>query len=686
LKVLTNINEKNILITAKDKYDRGELDVEIVKNQLINVKNGFIDGIPTIIVAIILFFSLLKVFGVTEVIITPFLTIVFIIKSKEEFNLKRLLKIFSMLLLISVFSYLANINIVLCVILNLLVPTIIVYLYTDSFTPRGYFVYVMAFVFLQLMPIELSDLPRRFAALIFSIVVITLALFINSLRDRSKNSYELAASGLLNLSKQIDKLSKKEKLKLETDELNRIIYRLNNLIYSSRNYKYLVDSFGSNNYYFMLVFQKFQYVIKNIYMGYDDLKDSDILYLKELSKLFKKISEDINEEDNSVIIKLLDNFIEEKCFTNKKIEYDIAYIINILKVVLSNMTASNFDNIKENWRIPKIAHKIHGVKYNLKLDRFQLRFALRLSVVLTATFLMSRLTGLNHSYWIPMNAFLMIAPFYEDSAKRINHRILGTILGSILTFLLLNIFNTVNAHIIIIVLMTICMYSVIPSTWIMTSYTTCYGLSLATLAMDRDEAIELRIAYIFIAAIISILANKYILPNKSSYEFKLNVTNLIAIDREMVLMLRKALENRSEFDSTYLKELLIRSNQINVDIKNYKKKNEYEESFYNNLLEINKQLIHEIQQISYIVINNEDILQLDKNINEVLDNIEIVLNRIQVTLESNALTVDQIMSNKAKDYGVISKDLYFNSIVINCMNTTENMYDLVNERYKGIAE
>jgi hypothetical protein len=232
--------------------------------------------------------------------------------------------------------------------------------------------------------------------------------------------------------------------------------------------------------------------------------------------------------------------------------------------------------------------------------------------------------------------------------------------------------------------MTIGMYSVTPSTWIMTLYSTCYGLSLATLAMDRTEAVELRLVYIFIAAIISMLANKYILPNKSSYEFKLNVNNLITIDREMVLMLRNALENKDKFDNTYLRELLIRSNQINLDIKNYKKKNEYEQSFYNNLLEINKQLIHEVRQISYIAINNEELLQEDKNINEVLDNIEIILNRIQLTLESDELTVDQIMSNKGKYYRLISKDLYFNSIVINCMNTVESMYNLVNERYKGI--
>ena len=200
--------------------------------------------------------------------------------------------------------------------------------------------------------------------------------------------------------------------------------------------------------------------------------------------------------------------------------------------------------------------------------------------------------------------------------------------------------------------------------------------------MSSKEAIILRLIYIFIAAVISILANKYILPNKSSYEFKLNVTKLIAIDREMVFMLRKALENKREVDITYFKELLIRSNQINVDIKKYEKQNECEESFYNNLVEINKQLIYEIQQISYIIIHKDGVPQEAKNINEVLDKIEFVLNRIQTILESNELTVNQIMSEKVKDYGVISEDLYFNSIVINCIKTVDSMQSLVNERYK----
>lgn len=640
------------------------------------------NGIPTILVSISLFFSFLKIFGVSEVLIAPFLTILFRTKSGEEFNLKKLLKIYSMLMIITAFAYIANLHIVLCVAVNLLLPSLIVYLYTNSFTPRGYFIYVMALVFLQLRPIPSSGLPNRFLAMVYGMLLVTVALYINSLKQKQKNSYELAQLGLLNLSNQLEKLSKKESLKVEIDGLNKIIHRLNNLIYSSRNYKYLVDSFGSNNYYFMLVFQKLQYVIKKIDVSYVELEDGQVLYWSKLSNLLRNVSKEMNEEDNGHLISSLEEFLEENYVKNQRMERDIPYIINILKIALLRMTSKNFEEVKEHWRIPKKVHKLHGIRYHLKLDRFQLRFALRLSFALATTFFISRVSDWGHSYWIPMNVFFMVMPFYEESTQRVNSRILGTIAGSVLVLILLNVFHTPSAHILIVVLMTICMYSVTPSTWIMTSYTTCYGLALTTIAMDTEEAIILRLLYIVIAAFIAILANRYILPTRSSYEFKLNVTKLISIDREMVLILREALEKKKPVDQTYFRELLINSNQMVADIKNYKKQNEGEEAFYNNLLEINKQLIYEIQQIFSTIIQKDGVSRVEKNIIEVLDNIDFVLNRVQSTFDSKELTLNQIMSMKSKDFGLISEDLYFNGIVIDCMKTVDRMYDLVNERFQ----
>ena len=170
--------------------------MEIIKKKLVDIKNGFVNGLPVIIVAIILYFSILTIFGVNEIIIVSCLTLLFKVKSKEEFSLKRLLELYCVLIIIAAFSFIANLNIVLCIVINLLLPSLLVYLYTDNFAPKGYFLYVMTFVLLELRPIQFSDLPRRFIVLSFGMSVVTIALLINSLIRKQKNNYESAQLGI----------------------------------------------------------------------------------------------------------------------------------------------------------------------------------------------------------------------------------------------------------------------------------------------------------------------------------------------------------------------------------------------------------------------------------------------------------------------------------------------------------
>lgn len=102
------------------------------------------NGLPVIVVALTLFFTFLKFFGFSEVILVSFLTLLFRTRLNAELNIKKLFRIYGMLMVISIFTYIANLNLMTCVVINLIVPFLIVYLYTDRFKPKGYFVYVMA--------------------------------------------------------------------------------------------------------------------------------------------------------------------------------------------------------------------------------------------------------------------------------------------------------------------------------------------------------------------------------------------------------------------------------------------------------------------------------------------------------------------------------------------------------------
>ena len=122
--------------------------------RLMMIKQRWINSLPTIIVSIFLFFSILKLFGIVHVIMTSFLTLVFRIRHTQDFNFRELLRSYLLMIIVCFFSFLATINIELCIICNLCVPFFLVYMMTNKFTPKSYFVYTMEFVFLQLIPIH----------------------------------------------------------------------------------------------------------------------------------------------------------------------------------------------------------------------------------------------------------------------------------------------------------------------------------------------------------------------------------------------------------------------------------------------------------------------------------------------------------------------------------------------------
>ena len=103
------------------------------------------------------------------------------------------------------------------------VPFFIVYFLTNKFTPKSYFVYGMAFVFMQLMPIPSSLLPMRIGALLYSFIVLTVALFFSSKYLKKEKKYDKLREKLLLLSHQIKKLALGERIEEEGERLESIL-------------------------------------------------------------------------------------------------------------------------------------------------------------------------------------------------------------------------------------------------------------------------------------------------------------------------------------------------------------------------------------------------------------------------------------------------------------------------------
>lgn len=152
------------------------------------------------------------------------------------------------------------------------------------------------------------------------------------------------------------------------------------------------------------------------------------------------------------------------------------------------------DIIDTRWKIPLKQRLKERILYRLRPDTFEMRFALRMSLVLTAGMTFNFLFSEGHSYWFVMNAFLLLRPMYEDSNYRIKTRFLGTAAGCILVFLFLPSTAGVPAYLLIAGLMVVCMYTATPGTISHAVFVTCFALSMTTLAMGvTAEAAFLRL-------------------------------------------------------------------------------------------------------------------------------------------------------------------------------------------------
>lgn len=631
---------------------------------------------PVIFVSLFLFFSIFLLFGISQVIMVSFLTLLFRTKSQKDFFLQDLLHCYEIMLIVCAASFAATFNLILCFFLNLLVPFLLVFLLTDKFNPKAYFLYGMEFVFLQLRPIPASQIPVRLGAFLYAFFTITIMLFLHSKVIKKKRHYGTARKGMNHLAGQLMDLSEGRKDPRKKEELIQMMFHMNQVIYSSRNYTYLANGYGTVNYYFMLLFQRFQYLLDEL-LEEADMKDPENkAYFRKLSGIFFDVEKCMDQSDNRELIKEIKEFAQNERLTSQRAQEGINGILELLCFTLSKITEVKTNRAEKEWKIPDISHRLKSMKSHFRLDQFHMRFALRLSIVLCISFTVCRLTNLEHGYWYPMSSFLMLMPYSEESMMKVNNRIIGTIVGLGVTFVLTEIFKSLAGHIAIIAVMTCFMYYVPVTSWTMPMYSTCYGMALTTLSMPRGEAMELRILYVAAAVGTVLLANKFLLPITAESEFLKSVNSLLDIDENIIKEVRKGKDSNLNM----IRELLVQFQMASKEIRDYIEKHmsPEEKKFYHQLLPVNAQLVTEMEQIGSYMRRRQITPKNNMMLEELLGNIERALKRIRKSYTKNELT-GSMMTEADKAYGCLDRELYFNALAMNCLETVNEL----NEIFQG---
>lgn len=635
-----------------------------------------IKALPETMVSLILFFSNQIFFGIENSIMGIYMTLAFKQNINKTHKFNDYFKDLLIHLFIVISAFIATINLPFTILINLIVCFILVYTLTDEYNHSKYFTYVMGFILLQAFPINLERLPYRLFSIIYSTTIIYICFIFFSPKKVYHKFNNLTFSGIDIIKKEIQLLLDKQynKISKEQDNLFEINKKISSLIYENRRKNYFTIISGQGYFPFTTLFQHFNIFIEEISKNkrlLENKENRNCLY--ELINILDNIPNNFYYGNNDEFVKNLIEFTSKYNIDNKAINNHLIYIINLLASILDYFSEDfvNKSNlIHKDWKIPDKSKPLGRLIAHFSLNSFKLRFSLRLSIIVSLGFAIEKFFNLPKGYWLPLNIFVLIIPFYEDSLKKVVSRLKGTMIGIVISFLLFSIFKTKESHMLIMALSNLLIYSMNNYASI-SIYITCSALSIASLTMGTEEVIILRLLYVFIAAIIASLSNKFILQSNNSTEVVNWFNKLIRLDRVLIREMNNLLNGSK--DSNVIREVLLKVNLVSAKIQSHLSDINLNLDIKRCLL-INSQFIIEIEHLMNIIeitdksrINKEELYTLTNNMNGILDLIESTLNNTS----SDNITLESIDKNF-----VISDNTYISDHLNICIDKLNELYYL----------
>lgn len=642
------------------------------------IRSRWLSALPIILMSLILLLGLWKVFGVRYVSMASFLTLLFRTRHKQDFRPRELAKSAATMYLVALAAFVAGRGLWWALGMNLVVPFALVYLLSSKFTPKAYFIYSMEFVFLQMVPIQPQELPRQLVGLGCGLVVVTVALWIHAHIIRRRRHFGTVRKGMRNLCTQMKTLACGGDVSSLRQALEAMLVHMNQVIYDSRGYTYLANGYGKLYYLFMVMFQRCAYFTQHFVTPGTLPPSRDRMYFARLSRIFARAESDLGGDNHRHLLDQVEQLRQGPGLSDPAQNEAMGEILRLFSVALRELEQTHPARPQRTWKLPPDQHKLRGLGTIFHLDQFSTRFALRLSAVLCVSFAFVWLTGLEHAYWYPMTTFLMLMPYAEESRMKIGNRILGTMGGVVVSMCLMSLFHTMPEYFVILTVMTCFMYYTPVTSWTMTVYSTCYGMTLAHLRLGVMQASELRILYVALAAVTAALANRFLLPNTAGREFKHSVEELFQLDLSFLHQVRALCRDGGQ-DGGEMTDRLVRihllEDQIQAHLKGMR---ESEQTFYRQLLPINRKLVSEMEQINAYLRTRPQLLGTgySQTAAEVLDNLEDAILRVKRSYTARELEPFLETDDAFRTFGRLQDSLYFNTLAVNCLHTLQEMHEL----------
>lgn len=517
---------------------------------------------------IVLFWIVVALFGVSHVMPVSCYTTLFNVRHRKYNAPAQYLRFFAVSYLALAAARLATLNVLLSVLVNAAMPFVFVYMRSSQLNPRRYFPYTMLFVFLQLRPEYLDDLLLEAALLTVACTVLAAALVVcGRVYRKADENMERLHTMVGRLADELDHMADTGIGRQTRGELLRLRAEYNKLAYSVREDANAQPSVSNLYDMFAMLAQRTAYLVGRL-EWHEGPECPNAPYLRKLARLTRAVDQVIERRDKSAVIAWATVLLSyADGIQNDRFRLFYRSYLHMALLVLRDAGRP----LRGPWRMSPVAQlRIASFRKHPTLDSFELRFSIRCAAVLAVSCTVSLAAPVDHLYWFPLTAFLLIQPYPAESIRRMRTRTAGTVLGCLFVYVF-SLLNLPYAAVMAMGMVLIsCLYASTPGGTVMAFFATSYALSMASISIGDHYAIWMRLTCLLCAVLLVSLVNRLVMPTSDRTLFLANVHELFSLLERYWGLLRRSLDG--SVDAVTSSEALLHIQMVHTQAAVYARK------------------------------------------------------------------------------------------------------------------
>lgn len=497
-------------------------------------------ALPVAAFFIVLFWIVVGLFGMSHVMPVSCYTALFNVRHRKYNTAGQYLRFFAVSYIALAAARMATLNVALCIAMNVVMPFVFVFMRSSQLNPRRYFPYMMLFVFLQLRPEYLDNLLLEAALLTVCCAVLTASLIIAGLVVHKDDADRVRLHEMvIRLADELDHMAdtgitvhtRQELLRLRT-EYAKLAYQVREDANAQASVSNLFDMFA-------MLAQRTAYLVGRL-EWHEGPGCPHAPYLSKLAGLTRAVEIVLDRRDKTAAIEQARILMTESDgIANDRFRLFYRSYLAMTLLVLQDAGR----HLNRRWRLSPLTQlRIASFRKHPTLDSFELRFSVRCAAVLAISCAVSLAVPIDHLYWFPLTAFLLIQPYPAESVRRMRTRSVGTVLGCLDVYAFSSVDLPYGATMLIAMVLITCLYASTPGGTVIAFFATSYALTMVSLSISDEYAIGMRIACLVAAAALVSVVNRLVLPTSDRTLFLANVHELFSLLERYWGLLRRSLD------------------------------------------------------------------------------------------------------------------------------------------------